>query len=188
MRNFRPRRLLSAPNYPSAEVHSLEAAAARLGIEHRELHEGDSFTLDGVAFEVLSPPADWVLKSHGQDDSSLVLRLTYAGHSALLVGDIHQKVERRIVEEAAAAGRPLAAELLKVPHHGSSTSSSAEFLAAVHPEYAVISAGVRNPFHHPRPDVLARLESAQARTYRTDLFGPVTFYLDAAGVHPEVQR
>ena len=55
-------------------------------------------------------------------------------------------------------------------------------------EYAVISAGIRNPFHHPRPEVIERLAEHQAKTYRTDWFGPVTFYMDAAGVHPNVAR
>jgi competence protein ComEC len=75
-----------------------------------------------------------------------------------------------------------------VPHHGSSTSSSEEFLDAVQPEYAVISAGIGNPFHHPRPDVIGRLAAHHARTYRTDWFGPVTFFIDSAGVHPWVAR
>jgi len=92
------------------------------------------------------------------------------------------------VEDAEEHGRPLHADLLKVAHHGSNSSSCDEFLDAVRPEYAVISAGVRNPFRHPRPEVIERLAEHRAKTYRTDLFGPVTFYMDAAGVHPWVAR
>jgi competence protein ComEC len=79
-------------------------------------------------------------------------------------------------------------DLLKVAHHGSNSSTCDDFLDAVHPDYAVISAGVRNPFRHPRPEVIERLAEHRAKTYRTDMLGPVTFYVDATGVHPSVER
>jgi competence protein ComEC len=188
LRNFHPRELWYAPNFPSHEVRALYAAADRLGVRRIERHRGEAFDFDGVHVEVLAPPADWELKVHGQDDASMVLRLTYAGHTALLVGDIHKRVEKMLVNEAAEQGEPLHVDLLKVAHHGSNSSSCEEFLDAVHPEYAVISAGIRNPFHHPRPEVIERLAEHRAKTYRTDWFGPVTFYMDAAGVHPSVAR
>jgi len=188
LRNFRPREMWYGPNYPSRQVEALLELAERLQVRRIERHRGERFDFDGVAFEVLSPPADWELKPRGQDDASLVLRLSYAGHNALLVGDIHKKVEKMLVEDADEHHAPLHADLLKVAHHGSNTSSSEEFLDAVRPEYAVISAGIRNPFHHPRPEVIGRLAEHQAKTYRTDFFGPVTFYMDAAGVHPSVAR
>ncbi len=188
LRNFHPRELWYAPNYPSHEVESLFAAADRLHVARIERHYGDRFDFDGIHFEVLSPPADWELKPRGQDDASMVLRLTYAGRTALLLGDIHKRMEKMLVEESDEHHRSLHVDLLKVAHHGSNTSSCDEFLDAVRPDYAVISAGVRNPFHHPRPEVIERLAQHRARTYRTDLFGPVTFYLDAEGIHPSVVR
>ena len=156
MRNFHPREIWYAPNYPSHEVESLFAAADHLHVIRIERHFGDRFDFDGIHFEVLSPPADWELKPRGQDDSSMVLRLTYAGHTALLVGDIHKRMEKMLVEESEEHHRSLHVDLLKVAHHGSNTSSCDEFLDAVHPPHAVISSGVRNPFHHPRPEVIDR--------------------------------
>ena len=188
LRNFRPREIWYARNYPTHEVEVVMASADSLQVRRTERHRGERFNFDGVGFEVLSPPEDWELKARGQDDASMVLRLTYAGHTALLVGDIHKRVEKRLVEEAARSQIPLRADLLKVAHHGSNTSSSDEFLDAVRPAYAIISAGVRNPFRHPRPEVIGRLAQHGAKTYRTDLFGPVTFYMDAGGVHPWVAR
>ena len=188
LRNFHPRELWYGPNYPSPEVQSVLEAADQLGTRRVERYRGDEFDFDGVHISVLSPPTDWELTPRGQDDASMVLRVSYAGHSALLVGDIHKRMERALVAEAARHGQSLHADLLKVPHHGSNSSSSEEFLDAVHPEYAVISAGIRNPFHHPRPEVIERLAEHHARTYRTDWFGPVTFYMDANGVHPSVPR
>ena len=70
------------------------------------------------------------------------------------------------------------ADLLKVAHHGSATSTTSALLAAVHPRFAVISAGYQNPFGHPRQVVLNRLQIYGVKTYRTDLQGAVTFLLD----------
>ena len=112
LRNFHPRELWYAPNYPSHEVEALYAEADRLGVRRIERHRGEAFDFDGVHVEVLAPPADWELKVHGQDDASMVLRLSYAGHTALLVGDIHKRVEKMLVEEAAEQGEPLHVDLL----------------------------------------------------------------------------
>ncbi|MDR3763395.1 MAG: ComEC/Rec2 family competence protein [Acidobacteriota bacterium] len=185
LHNFHPQQLWYGPNYPSHEVSVVLAAADASGAARVQRKAGERFAMDGVEFEVLSPPADWVLKPRGQDDSSMVLRVSYAGRSVLLAGDIHRRMERILAEEYGAA---LHVDLLKVPHHGSATSTSAELLDAVRPQWAVLSCGVRNPFRHPRPEVIGRLAAEGARVYRTDLFGPVTFYLDAAGVHPSVAR
>ncbi|HVJ04056.1 MAG TPA: ComEC/Rec2 family competence protein [Candidatus Saccharimonadales bacterium] len=188
LRNFRPNEIWYARNYPSHEVATLLATADRLHVRRIERHFGDHFDFDGIRFEVLSPPPDWELKPRGQDDASMVLRLTYAGHTALFMGDIHKRMEKLLVEDSEAHHRSLHADLLKVAHHGSNTSSCDELLDAVHPDYAVISSGIRNSFHHPRPEVIERLAEHRAKTYRTDLFGPITFYMDAAGVHPSVVR
>ena len=74
------------------------------------------------------------------------------------------------------------ADLLKVGHHGSLTSSSPEFLDAVQPRFAVVSAGMYNSFKHPRPEVMRRFADAHVKTYRTDLAGAVSFYLDGRTV------
>jgi competence protein ComEC len=188
MSNFRPREIWYAPNYPLHEVESLLDAADRFQVMRIVRHSGERFDFDGIHFEVLSPPVDWELKLRGQDDASMVLRVTYAGHTALLAGDIHKRMEKILVEDAGDHHRSLHVDLLKVAHHGSNTSSSDELLDAVQPDYAVISAGVRNPFNHPRPEVIERLAQHRAKTYRTDMFGPVTFFMDAEGVYPFVAR
>ena len=96
--------------------------------------------------------------------------------TALLVGDSHQRIEKLLIEEQPQA------DLLKVGHHGSLTSSSPEFLAAVHPQFAVVSVGFYNPFRHPRPEVMERYAESHIITYRTDLAGAVTFYLNGKSV------
>jgi competence protein ComEC len=106
----------------------------------------------------------------------MVLRLQYGGTSALLVGDSHRRIEKLLIDEGPRA------DVLKIGHHGSLTSSSPEFLAAVHPQYAVVSAGFYNAFRHPRPEVMERYAAAHIVTYRTDLAGAVSFYLDGKTV------
>ncbi len=124
---------------------------------------GQAWTWDGVRFEVLHPqPADHarVLKPNAL---SCVLRVSAAQGVALLAGDIERDQEAALV---AAHGDHLKADLLLVPHHGSRTSSTPDFLRAVRPGVAVVQAGYRNRFNHPSPDVLRRLghEAGQTKT------------------------
>ena len=74
------------------------------------------------------------------------------------------------------------ANFLKIGHHGSLTSSTPDFLQAVAPQFAVVSAGYYNSFHHPRPEVMQRFADRHVTTYRTDLAGAVSFYLDGTTV------
>ena len=114
------------------------------------------------------------------NDDSLAILITYGQTSALLAGDLEKKMEKFI-----AAEHPLA-DVLKVAHHGSDTSTTPELLAAVHPRFAVISVGYHNSFGHPRQIVLERLRKAHVSTYRTDTQGAITFLLDGKRVEPRV--
>ena len=115
------------------------------------------------------------------NNDSMVLQVSYGATSVLLEGDAEKAVERRI----AALHHPHA-DLLKVGHHGSATSTTPEILQSVKPSLAVISVGYRNSFGLPKADVLQRLQNSGARVYRTDLNGAVTFYLDGHSVTPSL--
>jgi len=170
--NFRPRELWLGSEPATKEMQALLKIAGQNGVSVVRRKAGDRFTFGGAAFQVLSPPADWDATKKAQNDDSMVLRVEYGATSALMEGDAEKRVERRL------AGTIAPADLLKVAHHGSATSSQPEFLAAVRPHYAIISAGQRNQFGYPKPAVLERLQGAGARTFRTDTEGAVTFYLD----------
>jgi competence protein ComEC len=114
------------------------------------------------------------------NDASLVLRVTFAGRAALFAGDLEADGEGELSGRRA-LGHSVAADILKVPHHGSRTSSSDELLDAVAPKLAVISLGWRNQFHFPAPEVLARYAGAGARLLRTDRDGAVTVTVSADG-------
>ncbi len=103
-----------------------------------------------------------------------MLRLSDGQVRLLLTGDIERGTEEELVAEHA----PLAAEFLKVPHHGSKTSSTPEFLAAVAPRVAAVSVGEANPFGHPAEAVVERYENKGVRLLRTDRDGAITAITD----------
>ncbi|MFN2315255.1 MAG: ComEC/Rec2 family competence protein, partial [Gemmatimonadales bacterium] len=144
----------------------LDLVAAE-GQPWRAGRRGDRFTLDGVAFEILHPDTTWAWWGLDLNENSLVVRVTYAGFSALLTGDAG------VPAEAMLAGRLGAVDLLKVGHHGSRGSTSESFLAETRPALAVISAGRNNRHGHPAPAALARLEAAGAVVRRTDRDGTI---------------
>jgi competence protein ComEC len=109
-----------------------------------------------------------------RNDDSLVLRLETGSESVLLAGDIEQPVERAL----AIGGDVLTAQFLKIPHHGSPSSTTEAFLDSVRPRFVAISAGENNPFGHPSPDVLERIVREGARLYRTDRHGAITLLAD----------
>ena len=140
---------------------------------------GDTWTWDGVRFEILHPRADFAARGN---DSSCVLKIE-AGASALLVtGDI----ERR--GETALLGRPLAADVVVVPHHGSATSSSPAFVAAVGARFAIVSAAHANRWGFPRSEVRERWEHSGAVMAFTGDSGAVTVDFGPAGVAVSTQR
>jgi competence protein ComEC len=173
--NFRPRELwlgdLSDP-----EMAPLLRRAAALGVRVVRHQAGDSFDFGGAGIRVLAPPAG--IPEAGRNDESLVIKFVYGKTSTLLEGDAERKSEQRFSKEQPEA------DLLKVAHHGSATSTIPQLLAAVHPRFALISVGARNTYGHPRAEVLARLAEAHVLTYRTDLEGAVTFYLGRQNRQP----
>ncbi len=147
------------------------AVARRTRIRHFE--RGDIFEWGGMHAQVLWPDSTSELKQASNNDS-LVFRFEYEGRSLLLAGDIEKPVERSLVADAA----PLAAVLLKVPHHGSATSTTDAFLARVQPRVAAISVGANNSFNLPSAAVIERLQAAGVTVLRTDRDGAISYLTD----------
>jgi competence protein ComEC len=133
----------------------------------------------GARLEVLAPcptyTSDW-----GPNDNSFVLRFSFGSRSLLLVGDAEREEEAWLLADRRSQ---LRADLLKVGHHGSRSSSSTEFLNAVSPRDAVVSVGARNRFGHPHPETIQSLQRAGIRTWRTDLDGAVIASTDGRSMH-----
>jgi len=179
LENFHPTELWLGINPQTPALERLERAAAAHHVSIRQHLAGESFAWSGTQIHVLSPPAGWVPKQRAMNDDSLALLITFGNSGALLAGDLEKKMEKFIAAQSPRA------DLLKVAHHGSATSTTRELLDAVQPSYSVISAGYRNSFGHPRPVVLQRLQDARVRTYRTDMLGAITFLLDGKSVQVE---
>jgi competence protein ComEC len=111
------------------------------------------------------------------------MRISFGQTSALLEGDAEGPSEDRMLHSA-----KLHSDLLKVGHHGSRTSTTPDFFQAVSPSFAIISVGRRNMYGHPRHEVLEELQEAHVRTYRTDMLGLTTFYLEGKQVTSETKK
>ena len=116
--------------------------------------------------------------SKAKNNDSLVLRLRYGNQTILLPGDAEKQVECQILSEDGAEA--MRADVLKIGHHGSKNATMLEFLAAVQPRFGIISAGEDNPYGHPSPELVERLENAGVRILRTDRDGAVRVLTDGA--------
>ena len=120
----------------------------------------------------------------------MVVRACVDRSCALLTGDVDVTGERELVARARRHGIALRSDVLKVAHHGSRTSTGPGLLAAVRPRLGIVSAGRRNPYGHPSPEVVSRMEDRGVRVLRTDLHGriEVRFRRDGAGGRRPVLR
>ncbi|WP_331552125.1 DNA internalization-related competence protein ComEC/Rec2 [Acetobacterium sp.] len=129
---------------------------------------------DGVKLEILSPTGEVnPVEEENQNNASLVIRLSYGKTTLLLCGDIEKEVEEKLFSELSQESPARDIQMIKIPHHGSKTSSTQEFLTLVDPELAVISVGAYNTFGHPGLEVLERLKDQAVETLRTDQNGAV---------------
>lgn len=177
LENFHVGRLWIGREVSSAALARLEALARNRGIPIEHELRGESLNWDGVKGQFLWPEAtsDSTAASAKNDDS-LVLRLQYGDRAILLPGDAERQSEREILAEDRAEA--LRSDVLKIGHHGGKNSTTKEFLDAVRPQIGIISVGEANPYGHPSPELLERLEAAGVRILRTDREGAVHVLTD----------
>jgi competence protein ComEC len=187
--NFHPAQLWtgaipSGANQSSAAWTAVSDKARAEKVKIVQLSSNRSFEFGGARIDVISPPADYVPDGRPANNDSLGIRITYRQRSILLTGDMEKPMEHRALID----GEPLRADILKVGHHGSNTSSIDPFLDAVSPVFAIISDGFENSFRHPHPKVLERLRAHRAGILRTDLDGLVTVRTDGRRISVETFR
>jgi competence protein ComEC len=147
-------------------------AIARASRQHIQCAAGQSWTWDGVRFEILHPlPASYADTSLKPNARGCTVKITAGAHSMLLAGDIEADQEQQLVSRDAAR---LRADVLLAPHHGSGTSSTRDFLMAVRPRFAIFQVGHRNRYRHPKQEVFERYGAMQIQRYRTDQLGAIT--------------
>jgi competence protein ComEC len=179
LREFSPSDVWEGIAVPrSGPLAALRAAATAQGARWTNLQTDDRISIDGVEVVVRHPGiADWE-RQRVRNDDSIVLELLWRDVSIVLTGDIGGDAERAIAPLFGAAG----IRVLKVPHHGSRTSSSPLFLDALVPRVAIVSAGRGNTFGHPAPDVLQRYRDIGAEIFRTDQDGAIEVATDGYSV------
>jgi competence protein ComEC len=162
--------------FPRVDVSKGPDATALPG---RVCRRGDQWEWDGVRFAILHPSADFAARGN---ESSCVLAVTAGATTLLVTGDVERLGERALLAQ------PLAADVVVVPHHGSATSSSPAFVAAVGARFAIVSAGFANRWGFPRPDVRRRWEQAGAAVIVTGEAGAVSVELDPEGARVSTER
>ena len=170
-----------------AADHPINTRRATGSADALRCESGQRWTWDDIRFEILQPSAaDYANPRLKPNDLSCVVRIESRHGSVLLTGDLEARGELELVRRDPAA---LKADVLLVPHHGSRTSSTRAFIAAVAPTVAVITPGYRNRFGHPRPDIVARYDEAGIRLYRTDYDGALSFsFAPGMSLSPRAHR
>lgn len=165
----------------SAVTQRFDVGAVLRGVDgdSQPIDIGDRIVLgDRTRIEVLGPPVQTGTALDSDNDRSLVLLVTIGDRRVLLTGDIEEPAEAWLVR----SGQPLTADVLVAPHHGSRSSSSEPFLAAVDPAVVVISAGAENRYGHPHPGVIEHYEAHDITVVRTDQAGDVSLRSDGASL------
>lgn len=162
---------------PTTKIYSDFLSAASKNAENASYASpGDTYQLGDAKIKVLGP----VGTPKDLNNASLVLKITYGKTSFLLTGDCEEEGEKKILSSRYASD--LDADVLKVGHHGSSTSSDKAFLNFVTPKYAVISCGAGNSYGHPEKETLEKLADSQTQVFRTDLGGTITCVSDGTNI------
>ena len=172
LQNFHVGRLWLGRDTAAPAYVRLKETAARLHVPVEHEGRGQSFSWDGVRVDFLWPEMTQdEIAPLAKNNDSLVVRLRFGDRTILLPGDAEKQVEYTMLAED--NPRFLRSDVLKVGHHGSKNSTMPEFLSAVAPRIAIISAGEQNPYGHPSPELLERLEGGGSRVLRTDRDGAV---------------
>ena len=162
-------------------LHGLPATSPLLKTAPAPQHcyRGQHWQWNGVRFDILNPPATAYAESNRRDnDYSCVLKVSLGKQSLLITGDAERRGELELLE----SGANVAATVLVAGHHGSRTSSMAEFIGQVQPRVTVFTVGYRNRFNHPNPQVVARYRKLNARILRSDTGGLINVTFGGEGV------
>ena len=163
----------TSPSYREALV-----AARERRVPWKRVRPGDSVEVDGVVATFLAPDSAWVASLNDPNLASAVVAVRFGSLRALFTGDAEAAEEEWLLARNPSA---LRADILKVAHHGSKTSSTPALLDAVSPSLALISVGANNRYRHPSPDVVRELAARNVRILRTDRSGTVIIRTDPAG-------
>ncbi len=171
IRALHPRAYLDGAFAGGSDAYAASLRAARTsGVQWHRVHPGDSSVIDGVVLRILAPDSAWMSALEDPNNASIVLLVRYGAVRFLLMGDAERAEETWLLAHDADV---LHADVLKVGHHGSTTSSTPEFLDVVRPRVAVVSVGAGNHYGHPNTAVMRSLAAHGAVVLRTDRVGTI---------------
>ncbi|HZH33562.1 MAG TPA: ComEC/Rec2 family competence protein [Pyrinomonadaceae bacterium] len=181
-RNFRIEAALvgRAPE-TRAEFRKFYESLRKKRIPMKKVARGDALDIGGVRIEVLHPVSDSDENAGSENDHSVVLRVIFGSRSFLLTGDIEKEAERNLLVNAV----NLQADVVKIGHHGSRTSSIEDFVRLTNAEFAVASVGRESPFGHPHKEVVERWKNAGAAVLTTGENGTISFSTDGKDLRLE---
>lgn len=165
---------ISPYNSESNQFSQLLDAAESVGAELASPEMGVQYSIGEAKFSFIGPVEEY----DDQNNNSLVMKLCYGNRSFLFTGDMERRAENDLLD----SGADLKSDVLKVGHHGSSTSSSYRFIYEVQPSIGVISCGEGNSYGHPHDEVMSRLSDADVTVYRTDLEGSIVLFCDGIDI------
>jgi competence protein ComEC len=183
IRALRPLELRDAAFVEASDGYRALLATARAQrVRWQRVRPGEVIDVDGLEIEFLAPDSAWTASLDDPNEASTVVRARYGAVRFLLTGDAESREEAWLLDHAAGS---LSAEVLKVGHHGSVTSTTAPFLAAVAPRVALVSVGASNSYGHPSPVVMRRLLDAGVTVLRSDQLGAVVLRTDGRTLEAE---
>lgn len=184
MQNMKIKNIIIGKQFEQSENYEkFKKIAKSTNINIRVFQSGDRINIDNIFFETLWPDENSVISENNINNNSLVLKMMYGKISILFTGDIENMAEQRIISKY--KNNALNSTILKVPHHGSKTSSSEMFLKKVNPKYAIIGVGINNKFGHPSQSVIETLNKMNVEIYRTDLMGEIIIKSDGKKIELE---
>lgn len=170
----------SQTSYSTKVFNNFKKYTENQGKEIQVPNVGDVYTLGNSEIKVLGP----VKETNDMNNRSIVLRVTYGNTAFLFEGDAEREEEQDILN----SGADVSADVLKVGHHGSSTSTTYPYLREVMPEYAVISCGKNNKYGHPHEETLSKLRDAGVKVYRTDESGHIVIHSDGNDITVQTEK
>jgi competence protein ComEC len=172
--NFDVSELWVGQNPLVPEYVNILKTALRHSVPIRVLMATDSMVFHSAHLEFLNPIAGSNRASTPSNNDSLAFRLQWGNRRFLLTGDIERRIEAQLLQN----NKHISAEVLKVAHHGSRSSTSSEFVDSVNPLWALISVSENSPFGHPHAEVMERLDERKISVFRTDRDGAITVTTD----------
>lgn len=164
--------IISKQSEISKQFEDIIKVARQNKVNIIQVQAGDTVKIgEDIYFEILWPKTEKTIKENPLNNNSIVAKITYKDFSVLFTGDIEKEAEEKLLNEYDES--ILTSTVLKIAHHGSSTSSTEQFIKTVNPKVALIGVGKNNKFGHPNEEVLERLKTYGIKIFRTDEYGEI---------------